>query len=216
MDVCKNEGFIARILAEETSEDAAIARPIEELFFLQDYQERKLYLIEDIEWETAAGLIRSILRFNQEDKDLPADARETVTLYISSNGGDADACRAMIDAIRCSTTPVRTVNVGACYSAGFLIYIAGHTRYSMPNSSFLLHDGEGLIANSIAKARDFMDFNRISEDRTRDFILSVSKVTPELYARKYRTEWFMFPEEAKECGFVDYIVGQDCDLDDII
>lgn len=122
----------------------------------------------------------------------------------------------MIDAIRCSKTPVYTINLGYQYSMGFLIGLAGHRRYAMEHSKFLLHDGSNFIYNSGAKAQDQMEFNRKVEDRVKQYILSRSKLASEEYDSKLRVEWYMFSDEAKEKGFVDYIIGKDCDIDEII
>ena len=55
-----------------------------------------------------------------------------------------------------------------------------------------------------------------NEDRVRQFVLEHTKIDPELYDSKLRVEWYMFADEAKELGVVDYIVGVDCDMDEII
>ena len=54
------------------------------------------------------------------------------------------------------------------------------------------------------------------EDRLKQYVVSHSKITKEEYEQKYRVEWYMFAEEAKGNGFVDSIVGEDCDLTSII
>ena len=41
-------------------------------------------------------------------------------------------------------------------------------------------------------------------------------MTPEEYDSKFRVEWYMFADEAKEKGFTDYIIGVDCDIDEIV
>ena len=33
---------------------------------------------------------------------------------------------------------------------------------------------------------------------------------------KLRVEWYLFADEAKEKGFVDAVIGEDCDIDDVI
>ena len=44
----------------------------------------------------------------------------------------------------------------------------------------------------------------------------MSSSPSEEYEKNYRVEWYMYSELAKEKGFVDYIIGEDCDLDEII
>lgn len=123
----------------------------------------------------------------------------------------------MIDAIRLSKTPVYTVNLALAASMGFLIFIAGHKRYSMPHAEFLMHDGSTMGYDSTAKMRDRMEFETVElEQETRRYIMSRTKIDEALYNEKYRVEWYFLPEKAKEIGATDYILGQDCELDEII
>ncbi len=189
---------------------------IEDYFFLQDLKQRRLFCVSAIEDGVIAGLVRHIFQYNKEDKDIPEEEREPIILYMNSAGGSVDAGYQLIDAILSSKTPIYTVNIGCWYSMALLIGIAGHKRFALKNAKFLMHDGAGLVYDSSAKLQDKLEFNKKLEERTRDYILEHTKLTVEEYDSKYRVEWYMFPEEAKEKGFVDFIVGEDCEIDEII
>ena len=189
---------------------------VSELFYVEDLERRKLFLNTDIEQATIAGIVRNIMQFNKDDAGLPRNKRRPVFLYIASDGGDVDSGFELIDIIQNSTTPVYTVNLGYQYSMAFLIGLAGHKRYALPSAKFLMHDGSNFVYNSAAKAQDQMKFHRDVEDRIKQYVLSTSKITSDEYDSKQRIEWYMFAEEAKEKGFVDYVVGCDCSIDDII
>ena len=116
-----------------------------------------------------------------------------------------------------SETPVITVNQAMCASMGFLIFIAGHKRYTMPHAQFLMHDGSTAGWDSTAKMKDRMEFETGQlEKMTRDYILQNTKITPEKYEEKYRVEWYMLPEEEKNYGICDAIVGNDCGIEAIL
>ena len=190
----------------------------DEVFYVQDLKQRKLYINEGI-FESnpdVFGTIHNILQYNTDDKGIPIEERKPILLYVSSTGGSVDLGFQIIDAILNSKTPVYTINLGFQYSMGFLIGLAGHKRFAMSHAKYLMHDGSTLIVDSMSKAKDQMDFQIKQEDRIKDFILSKSKITPEEYDAKYSKEWYMFADEAKVCGFVDYIIGVDCDLDEVI
>lgn len=102
------------------------------------------------------------------------------------------------------------------WAMGFLIGLAGHKRYATKNAKFLMHDGSNFIYDSGAKAQDRMRFDSRVEERTKAYILSRGNLTSEEYDAKFRVEWYMFADEAKERGFVDYIIGEDCDIDEVI
>lgn len=189
---------------------------IEEYFYLNDLKQRKLFLNVDIEQFAIADIVKHILQFNKEDKGIAPENRQPIILYITSNGGEVDSGFELIDIIQNSKTPVHTINLGYQYSMGFLIGLAGHKRYATKNAKFLMHDGSNCIYNSGAKAQDQMEFQRKIEERIKQYILFRSNLTNEEYDSKLRVEWYLFANEAKDKGFIDYIIGEDCDIDDVI
>lgn len=189
---------------------------LEEVMMVKDMQQRKIWLHDGIDIETVSGVIHNIYQYNREDADLPVEERKPILLYIASNGGSVDAGFALIDAIQTSKTPVYTINTGYWYSMGFLIGLAGKKRFAMPNATFLMHDGSNFIWTSGSKAQDQADFNRRVEARVKQYILDHSTLTSKEYDKKQRVEWYLFADEAKEKGFIDQIIGVDCDIDTVV
>lgn len=189
---------------------------LEEVMMVKDMQQRKIWLHDEIDIETVSGAIHNIYQYNREDADLPVEERKPILLYIASNGGSVDAGFALIDAIQTSKTPVYTINTGYWYSMGFLIGLAGKKRFAMPNATFLMHDGSNFIWTSGSKAQDQADFNRRVEARVKQYILDHSTLTSKEYDKKQRVEWYLFADEAKEKGFIDQIIGVDCDIDTVV
>lgn len=189
---------------------------LEEVMMVKDMQQRKIWLHDEIDIETVSGAIHNIYQYNREDADLPVEERKPILLYIASNGGSVDAGFALIDAIQTSKTPVYTINTGYWYSMGFLIGLAGKKRFAMPNATFLMHDGSNFIWTSGSKAQDQADFNRRVEARVKQYILDHSTLTSKEYDKKQRVEWYLFADEAKERGFIDQIIGVDCDIDTVV
>lgn len=189
---------------------------VEELFSLRNLQQRKLYLSDDIDEYVIDSIVRHILQYNAEDKGKAIEERKPILLYVSSNGGSVDAGFEVIDVIRASKTPVYTINLGYNYSMALLIGIAGHKRFASKTAKFLMHDGTNFIINSGAKAQDQMEFNKKVEERIKSYVLERTNISSELYDQRQRVEWYMFADEAKERGVIDYIIGEDCSLDDIV
>lgn len=185
---------------------------VEEYMYIEDVRARKLYLNGPVCVESVSAIIRNILKYNLEDKDIPVEKRKPITLFVSSVGGSVDDGFALIDTIMNSKTPVKTVNTGYMYSMAFLIGLAGHERYTMPNAKFLVHDGNYFVYNSTMKAQDQMRFQEKIEDRIRDYVCARTTITPEEYNSKLRVEWYMFADEAKDKGVSDYIIGEDCSI----
>lgn len=189
---------------------------IDELFYLQDLQQRKLFLNADIDQFTVADIVKHIMQINREDIGVEPNERKPILLYVTSNGGEIDSGFELIDVIMNSKTPVYTINLGYQYSMGFLIGLAGHKRYATRNAKYLMHDGSNFVYNSGAKAQDQMEFHKKIEGRIKEYVLSRSKVSEAEYDSKLRVEWYLFADEAKDKGFVDYILGEDCDINDIV
>lgn len=189
---------------------------VEEIFYLNDLKQRKLFLNVDVEQLSVADIVKHIMQYNKEDKGIDPNDRQPILLYVTSNGGEVDSGFELIDIIQNSKTPVHTINLGYQYSMGFLIGLAGHKRFATQNAKFLMHDGSNFVYNSGAKAQDQMEFQKKVEERVKQYILSRSKLTSEEYDSKLRVEWYLFASEAKDKGFVDYIIGEDCDIDEVI
>lgn len=189
---------------------------LEDYFYVKNLKQRKLFLNDDINQFSVQDAVMQILQFNREDAGIPADERKPIRLYVNSNGGDVDAGLGLIDAIESSKTPVYTINLGFQYSMGFLIGLAGSKRFAMPNSRYLMHDGTNFVYNSGAKAQDQMEFNKRVEERVKRYVTTRTHISPEMYDKRQRTEWYMFADEAKELGVTDCIIGRDCDLDEVI
>lgn len=189
---------------------------VEDVFYLRDLKQRKLFISTNICQETVDDAIRHIMQINREDMGIAIKDRKPIILYVTSNGGDVDAGFALVDVILSSETPVYVINQGYQYSMGFLIGLAGHKRFAMPHSKFLMHDGSQFIYNSGAKAQDQMEFNKKQEERIKQYVLSRTKITSEMYDSQMRKEWYMFADEAKALGVTDCIIGEDCTINDII
>ena len=189
---------------------------LEDIFYLKDLKQRKIFLSGEISQYGIEDIIRHIMQINCEDAGLDPEKRAPILLYITSEGGSVDAGFALIDVIKASKTPVYTINLGYQYSMGFLIGLAGHKRFATPNAKYLIHDGSNFVWNSGAKAQDQMEFYKRVDGRIRKYILENSKVEEAEYDEKLRTEWYLFADEAKEKGFTDYIIGVDCQIDDIV
>lgn len=185
--------------------------------FEDNLKERKILLNEDITDFVIERIVLQILKFNKEDKGLPVEKRKPIYLYLNSCGGEIANGYAIIDAIQTSKTPVYGVVMAYAYSMGGLIILACHKKYAFKNSTILLHDGAMGAVTSGSKFKDIAKFYDTMNDRIKEFVVANSKMTPEFYDSKYEKEFYMYADkEAKELGIIDYIIGEDCDLDEVI
>ena len=186
-------------------------------FIMEDNLDRRIYLNSEINESAVDVIVYQIMRCNRLDRDIDIEDREPIRLHINSPGGSVIDGFSLIDCIKLSKTPVYTINLGMCFSMALLVFMAGHKRFSFPHSEFLLHDGQSSDANNTAKVKDYLDFsiNQI-EKMTKDYVIAQSAISEDSFDNNYRREWYFLPKEGKDIGVVDYIVGQDCDMDEIL
>ena len=93
--------------------------------------------MSDVTQETIKPLIDWIIseNFNRDKK------KKELTLGICSPGGDLNACFALIDVMKGSKIPIRTIGMGMIASCGLLMFISGTKgrRTLTPNTSILSH-----------------------------------------------------------------------------
>lgn len=82
--------------------------------------------------ETTEKAIRWIVFENMKEGD------ETLTLYINSDGGNLPDAFALIDIIRMSKKPIRTIGIGSVCSSAFLIFAAGTKGHRMLGKNTIL------------------------------------------------------------------------------
>ena len=94
-------------------------------------------LMDDIESDSVRPVIEWILHENYVRKR----RHKELLLMLCSGGGDLGSAFALIDVMRSSKIPIKTVGLGAVSSSGLLIFMAGAQgrRVLTPNTSILSH-----------------------------------------------------------------------------
>lgn len=191
---------------------------MEEYLYLKDLEQRKIYLSREIsslddedginEYLSDIGqIIKFIIDINDQDRKLPPEDRKPIKIYINSPGGNVSEGFPLVSAIELSKTPVYTINIGTWASMAFLIGIAGHKRFALPHTEFLLHEGQLFTVGTVGSVQDTVDFNkRYKEEVIKTHILKHSKMVSEEYDATSRRENYMLPKDALKYGFIDEIV----------
>lgn len=118
--------------------------------------------MDEVNHETIKPVIEWILYENF----VTQHKKRELLLMICSEGGDLSACFALIDTMRASTIPIKTVGLGLIASCGLLIFISGTRgrRVLTPNTSILSHQfsaaSEGKSHELFATMREFELTNR--------------------------------------------------------
>lgn len=95
------------------------------------------FFFDEVHMASASDLIQWILEQNLKTENTP----EFLTIVINSPGGDVNSAFAVIDTIKGSTIPVRTIGLGLIASCGLMMFISGEKghRILTPNTSILSH-----------------------------------------------------------------------------
>lgn len=96
-----------------------------------------MVLMDDINADSVKPVVEWILHENHVRKKKSKE----LLLMICSNGGDIAEAFALIDVMRSSKIPVKTVGLGSIASCGLMIFLAGARgrRVLTPNTSILSH-----------------------------------------------------------------------------
>lgn len=175
-------------------------------------RKREIVWNEDID-DATIDIALYIKKWNEEDKGVDVNDRKPIKIFINSDGGSVDTVLHVIDMIRLSKTPVYTIGMGRVYSAGGLLLMAGHKRYIFSHTSCLIHDGSSGAIGSIGKMLDNLEFTKRLEEKMKQYILTSTHITEEMYDQNYRRDWFLFSNEMIDLGIADEIVA---DIDTIL
>ena len=156
---------------------------------------------------SADNMIRFWNRYD-EDKNIPIEERKPIKVYIDSCGGSLTDAFTIINAIKMSKTPVYTIVVGAAYSAGFFISIAGHKRYAYPLASFLYHEGSATNGGTANQFQNFSEFYKKQLKQLKNHTLECTGISEEFYEEIKRDDYWMTAEEALELGCIDIITEE--------
>lgn len=175
-------------------------------------KERKVYFDIDV----GADLLtiqRLILRWNMEDRGIPASERKPIWLYIFSYGGDIDYMWSALDTIKTSVTPIYTVNLGVAASAAALIFISGHKRFMMPSAKVTIHEGSAQLSGDAVKVMDQSESYKKQLKQMKMFVLENTEIPRAQLMKKRNNDWELDAAYCMEHKVCEQIVST---MDDII
>jgi len=161
-----------------------------------------LLLMEEISLQSVKTAVEWIFEANFTE-----ERPEMLNMIVTSPGGDLNAAFALIDVMRGSAIPIRTIGLGQIASAGLMIFIAGDAgmRILTPNTSILSHQYSW---GAIGKEHELFATVREFDLTTKKMIQHYKKCTG-LSEAKIREvllppqDVWLSPQEAKKLGLCD-------------
>jgi ATP-dependent Clp protease protease subunit len=164
------------------------------------------FLIGEINTETINETIKWIVYENVDKKP-----EKLLTLYINSSGGNLYEAFGLIDIMRSSTHPIRTIGLGNIMSAAFLIFVSGTKgqRYIGQNTGIMCHQFSG--NDGELKYHDIKAMVK-ENDRLNDRMIEVLSIATDLDINTVKkkllspSDVYLNAQEMVEYSAADYIL----------
>ena len=170
---------------------------------------RKILLSEEIHSSSVEKVINTIMSINYDDDLKESEykdwVREPIMLFINTNGGNTYDAYALGDIIKTSKTPVYTIALGWCMSAGLIIYLFGHKRFMGEHATLLYHDVASYSGGKTEYLIQELSETKRLANMMNQIIVNTSKVgmkTLEDYINR-KAEWYIDIAQALETGLAD-------------
>lgn len=167
--------------------------------------ERKIFIIGEINEDTAISFMKQVMYLNMEDTKAP------ISCYINSPGGEIESGMLIYDVMKGSKAPIHMYVTGTAYSMAAVLFIAASKRLMLPHSRLMLHEPllGGKIGGNASTIKEISDsllntkkmMNQILALHTNKTIDEVDKLTS--------YDHYFTAKEAKEMNFCDEIVNFD-------
>ena len=184
--------------------------PIMYQYFLQLLQNRTVILNAEIDESILETVVLPLKNFERDS------SQEPVTLILNTPGGSVADGLMLCNIIDNYTKPLNIIVPSYSCSMGTIILCSGNknpniTKKCYPFSFALFHSGQTYVGGESTSVDDVIDFNRGVDGRIRDYIVTNTNITPELYDLHHRKQWYITAEEMLKYHLVDEIIGKESD-----
>jgi ATP-dependent Clp protease, protease subunit len=166
--------------------------------------ERIIFLGTDVNDQVASLIIAQMLYLNSQDRERP------IEFYINSPGGVVTSGMAIYDTMQYLPNPIVTYCIGQCASMGAVLLAAGQPgkRFSLPHSRIMIHQplggAQGQASDIEIQAKEILRMKK----KLNELLAHHSGRKVEEVEGACDRDNFMSPEEAKEFGLIDEILGR--------
>ena len=164
------------------------------------FDNRIIYLNEDISDETVSSIVPLIHKINIEDKDVPVEQRIPLKIFITTYGGSAYDGFGIVDAIETSETPIYTICETYAMSMGLPLWLSGHRRYIGKYATLLYHELRGGVNGTREEVKRLdKEYDRLQKIYD-EYIISRSTITQETLDSHQEkvSDWYISSEEAQK------------------
>jgi len=159
--------------------------------------------------EITDDAIRPIIEWILVENHVVRKKKKELLLMICSEGGAMESAFALIDVMRASSIPIKTVGLGSVASSALLIFLAGTPgrRMLTPNTSILSHQyswgSDGKHHELFAMTKEF----GLAQQRMLDHYRVTTGLDEEVIKQRLlpASDVYLSAEEALTLGICDFI-----------
>jgi ATP-dependent Clp protease protease subunit len=159
--------------------------------------------------EITDDAIRPIIEWILVENHVVRKKKKELLLMICSEGGAMESAFALIDVMRASSIPIKTVGLGSVASSALLIFLAGTPgrRMLTPNTSILSHQyswgSDGKHHELFAMTKEF----GLAQQRMLDHYRMTTGLDEEVIKQRLlpASDVYLSAEEALALGICDFI-----------
>lgn len=202
--------FIDLLIGEDVNPSLQLPDP-SLLQYYHDLKNRTIWIDEEIDGVTL-DVISKIVRWNQEDKNIPINERKPIRILFNSPGGTLDVEETLVSIIRLSKTPIWGIAIGIVASAASLIFLATHKKFALHNAYLVLHKGSCQnISGDYTNVQNAMEDYRKQIEQLEDFYIKNTRIPKEIIKEKLNSDWYIRGDKLLEYGLIDAWV-EDIDI----
>lgn len=162
-----------------------------------------IWIFDDVTPEMAQYVCSEIFAAQNDDE---------ICIFINSQGGDLYSGLSIINTIRTSSVPIRTIVCGAAYSMALSIAAAGTPgrRQCLKNSTYMYHEVQMVLSETTTHYNivEYLDQFKKVIDMERQMFIDVTNFTDEMVQNCINKghEMFFTVDEALQYGLVDEVI----------
>jgi len=176
----------------------------EEVTYWKLRKDRVFTITDEVDCD-CVELAKAIIQLNIEELNTPVEELKPIQIWLHTPGGDLDAALALCDVIESSRIPIITVCMGMAMSAGFLILLAGHSRYAFAHNQLLIHSGSASFAGTAEQMSSFQENYKKMLDMMKKYILEHTTIDERTFNKYKNRDWYVNCEDVEKYGIAKVI-----------
>lgn len=189
------------------AESTSTLDPIMYQYFNNLFNRRTIILNSEIDENILETVVLPLKEFESDNISAP------IKLILNTPGGSVADGLMLCNVIDNYKKPLEIIVPSYSCSMGTIILCSGNNNTNVikkayPFSFALLHSGQTYVGGESTSVEDVMNFNKSVDNKIREYVITNTKITEELYDAHHRKQWYISAEEMLEYGLINEIIGK--------